>query len=403
MSRVVHRTLRAIAMTIALMGASLWVVPATAQDDSLETAKRQELELIRQRAQENREAAKRLRGQESKALVRLKRTDRELRSTRKRLQALQQRQRSLGQQLRVTRVDFQRSVLSLQQQKAQLSRRLRNLYKYGVGRELEFLLSPRSFAQLLARWDFLVMVAEQDRVLLEDVMAKKELVEANQHRIESNITTIKTTATRASLENNRLAGLRRERASSVHAIQSQRQAYEAAAAELEKTARATQRLIAQLERRRKLESERARAEGRAPQPYTGDFAKGQGRLDWPVRGSVVGRFGPEKHPRWGTTTLNNGVDIEVPIGSAVHAVAKGRVDYTSEDFGAFGQIVILNHGDGYYTLYGHLSQIRTSVGQEVQPGQVIAQSGETGSLKGPILHFEVRKGGTPLNPQDWLQ
>ena len=122
-----------------------------------------------------------------------------------------------------------------------------------------------------------------------------------------------------------------------------------------------------------------------------------------MRGGLVGRFGPERHPRWGTVTLNNGVDIETALGSPVNVVAKGRVDYTSEDFGTYGQIIIVNHGDGYYTLYGHLSEILVSVGQEVPSGQVIARSGESGSLKGPILHFEVRKGGTPLDPEAWLQ
>jgi murein DD-endopeptidase MepM/ murein hydrolase activator NlpD len=79
------------------------------------------------------------------------------------------------------------------------------------------------------------------------------------------------------------------------------------------------------------------------------------------------------------------------------------VDYVSEDFGTYGQIVIVNHGDGYYTLYGHLSEIAVAVGNEVQSGQTIARSGDTGSLKGAILHFEVRKGGASLNPEEWLR
>ena len=131
--------------------------------------------------------------------------------------------------------------------------------------------------------------------------------------------------------------------------------------------------------------------------------RAEGALDWPVRGEVVGRFGQEKHPKWGTLTMNNGIDIAVPVGTAVHAVGKGRVDYVSDDFGTYGQIVIINHGDGYYTLYGHLSAIAVSVGNEVAPGQTVGRSGETGSLKGPVLHFEVRKGGQSLDPLQWLQ
>ncbi|TMQ69518.1 MAG: M23 family metallopeptidase [Candidatus Eisenbacteria bacterium] len=79
------------------------------------------------------------------------------------------------------------------------------------------------------------------------------------------------------------------------------------------------------------------------------------------------------------------------------------MDYVSNDFGTYGQMIIVNHGDSYYTLYGHLSDIAVSVGQEVTAGQVIARSGDTGSLKGPILHFEVRRGAAALNPQDWLR
>jgi septal ring factor EnvC (AmiA/AmiB activator) len=390
---------RRIAIVVLALLASL---PAAAQD-SLETAKRRELEDIRRQAQESRDAAAQLKGQEGKALVRLRRTEHELTETRKRLRALQSRRELLDRKLEDTSVDLQRSQRSLGSQREKLSRRLRGLYKFGAARELEFLLSTRTFAQLLARWDFLVMVAEQDRVLLEDIEAKKEVVEANKNRLESNRTEIDRNTQRTHSENERLAALRSERATSVKTIQSRRQAYEAAAAELEKTARAIQRLLTQLERKRKEEAARAKSQGLPPQPYTGDFAKGHGHLDWPLRGEVVGTFGPEKHPKWGTVTLNNGIDIASPIGAPVHSVAKGRVEYVSEDFGTYGQMIVLNHGDGYYTLYGHLSEIDVTVGQEVVAGQSIARSGDSGSLKGPILHFEVRKGGTSLNPQEWLQ
>ncbi|HZJ72991.1 MAG TPA: peptidoglycan DD-metalloendopeptidase family protein, partial [Planctomycetota bacterium] len=302
-----------------------------------------------------------------------------------------------------TRTSLERSVLSLQNQRQRLARRLRNVYKSGAARDLEFLLSTRSFANLLARWDYLVMVAEQDRILLEGVRNQKEMVEADQARLESNLNEIERNARRTTDESTRLGRLRNERAGTVRNIQNQRESFEAAAAELERTARSIQRLLAELERKRKAEAEKAKQQGRQPEPYTGDFAKAQGQLDWPVRGDIVGHYGPEKHPKWGTVVPNNGIDIAAPIGTAVHAVAKGRVDYVSEDFESYGQMVILNHGDGYYTLYAHLSEISVSVGQEVAPGQGIGRSGDTGSLKGPVLHFEVRKGGASVNPESWLR
>ena len=393
----------ALAATLALAIAITLAPHRARAQDSLEAAKRAELERIQQEARQHREAASRLRGQEQKELVQLRRTDRQLSASRKRLQTLQGRRQTLNRDLSTTRANLERSIESLDEQRARLRTRLRNLYKFSAGRELEFLISTRSFAQLLARWDFLVMVAEQDRVLLESIQGQKEQVEANRDRLELNLDEVQRNTQRTTRESSHLAGLRAARSKSVLAIQMQRATYEAAAAELEKTARAIRGLLASLERKRREEQDQARSSGRQPQPYTGNFEAGKGRLAWPVRGQLVGRFGRETHPRWGTLTMNNGIDIETPVGTPVHAVARGRIEYVSEDFGTYGQMVIINHGDGYYTLYGHLSQIGVTVGQEVTSGATIASSGDSGSLKGPILHFEVRKGGTSLDPEGWLQ
>jgi len=386
---------------LAPLALLLIAAPLLAQD-SLETLKRKELEEINRRARENREKATQLKGKESQAVSQLRRTERDLAVTRKRLKNLQNRQRTLDAQLDVTRVNLERSVLSLEQQRQLLARRLRALYKAGAGSDLEFMLSSSSFAQLLARWDFSVMVAEQDRVLLEDYRGRKEQVEADKQRLEVNLTQVDRNAKKTDQQNQKLNALRTERAGNVKTIQTQRQAYEAAAVELEKTARSIRNLLATLERKRREEAERAKAAGRAPQPYAGDFAKGQGQLEWPLRGNVVGRFGNEVHPKWGTVTPNNGIDIEAAIGTPVRTVAKGRIEYTSDDYGTYGQMILVNHGDGFYTMYGHLSSIGVTVGQEVAAGAVIGQSGDSGSLKGPVLHFEVRKGGAALDPMDWL-
>lgn len=386
-----------------LLAAGLFLFTGALAQDSVETAQRRELDRIQREAASKREAARRLLGQENKELSNLRRTERKLNVTRKRLRALQQRQQLLGRELESTRANLEKSLRTLTEQKARLSRRLRSLYKYGPDHQLEFLLSGQSFARLLARWDFLVMVAEQDRTMVEDVLAQKEVVEAERKRLSVNLDEVGRTTKRTDKESTQLTNLRQQKATTVQGIQSQRQSYEAAAAELERTAGSIRRLLAQLERKRKEEAEKARQQGRTVAPYSGDFARGEGSLDWPVTGDLVGRFGTETHPKWGTVTMNNGIDIATPIGTGVKAVAKGRVDYTSDDFASYGQIVILNHGDGYYTLYGHLSSIAVSVGQDVSPGQTVGRSGDTGSLKGPILHFEVRKGALSLNPESWLR
>lgn len=391
----------ALALTTLLV---LGLVPGTpSAQDSLEASKRRELEAMRRAAQEKRAQAGALRGQETRAVGELKRTERQLSATRRRLRALRARRERLDQQLDVNRANLQRSVESLQRQRSKLSRRLRHMYMMGPARELEYLVSPSSFGELLMRWDFLQMVAASDRLLLENVRSEKNQVEAHQQVLEDNLQEVSRTAKKTDAETTKLTGLRQRHAATVRQIQSKREDYEAAAAELERNARALQGLLARLERQRKAEADKARGEGRNPQPYSGDFARGQGQLDWPVRGSVVGSFGLETHPRFGTQVRNDGIDISVPVGTAVRAVAKGRVDAADEDYGGAGGLVVINHGDGYYTIYSHLSEVSVSNGAEVPAGAVIGRSGEEGSLKGPSLHFEVRKGSSPLNPANWLR
>jgi len=376
---------------------------ALAQQDSLEAQKRRELETLSQQAREKRAQAGALKGQETRALGDLKRTERELTATRKRLKTLRARRERLDDQLELTRANLERSVASLTTKRDQLARRLRHIYMEGPARELEFLVSTRSFAVLMMRWDFLQMVAEQDRLLLESVETEKDRVEANKRRLETNLQEVSANAQRTTKESTKLTTLRTSRANTVQQIQSKREEYEAAAAELERSARAVAGLLARLERSRQAEATRARGEGRNPQPYSGDFARGQGQLDWPAQGSVVGHMGLETHPRFGTQVRNDGIDIAVPVGTSVRAVAKGRVDFANDDYEGVGGMIVLNHGDGYYTIYSHLSDVSVSTGSEVTAGTVIGHSGETGSLKGPVLHFEVRKGATPLNPESWLR
>ena len=367
---------------------------ARAQVDTVTAAQREQLEALQKKARENREAAAGLRRQENAMVRQLNRTDRDLTATRRRLRDLRYRAQRLDSQLDVTRLDLDRNLARLSDQRAALRQRLRAMYKFGPARELEFLFSTQSFAQLMARWDYLVLVAEQARQLLEGVRERKEVVETLEHRLEGHRAQVDRTTLQTTSENKRLAQQRASRQQTLSGIQTQRQAYEAAAAQLERDAQALKRLIARLEAKR----------AAAPVPYTGDFARGHGQLDWPARGTVVGHFGIESNPRFPNVKVpNNGVDIGVPVGTLVKSVAKGRVEYTSDSYASYGQIVILNHGDSYYTLYAHLSDISVSVGQEVTAGQIIGRSGETGSLKGPILHFEVRKGSTALDPEDWLQ
>lgn len=123
-----------------------------------------------------------------------------------------------------------------------------------------------------------------------------------------------------------------------------------------------------------------------PRAFAGDFV-------WPVRGSILSSFGP------GAGGLrNNGIDIAVPAGSSIHATADGVVAYAGDKVAVFGGLVLINHGGGWVSVYGHASEVNVVRGQKVTRGQIIGLSGDTGYASRPKLHFELRKNRVPVDP-----
>jgi murein DD-endopeptidase MepM/ murein hydrolase activator NlpD len=122
---------------------------------------------------------------------------------------------------------------------------------------------------------------------------------------------------------------------------------------------------------------------------------------WPVNGHVLSRFGDREDPFSGEGAIHTGVDISAFIGTAVHAAADGVI-YQAEYAGHYGKIVVIDHGNGMTTRYAHLSRFDVIPGQEIRRGEVIGFSGATGRVTAPHLHFEVRVGGSPVNPYPYL-
>lgn len=123
----------------------------------------------------------------------------------------------------------------------------------------------------------------------------------------------------------------------------------------------------------------------------------KGRLPWPLEGQVLTRFGMQRHPQFGTMVFRRGIEIEAREGQAVRAVSDGEVVY-ADWYKGYGKLMILDHGNGFYTLYGNLSQLDLNKGIRVTKGQIIGLAGETGSLKGAKLYFEIRRNGEAEDP-----
>lgn len=133
-----------------------------------------------------------------------------------------------------------------------------------------------------------------------------------------------------------------------------------------------------------------------------NFAQKKGKLPWAVNGKVIANFGKIIHPEYKTTIINNGISIEAITGTPVKSVAAGVVEFVGRMRG-YGKFMIVNHFDGYLTIYAHLNENFFEKGATVREGQIIASVGESGSLDGSKLHFEIRHENTALNPFDWLK
>jgi murein DD-endopeptidase MepM/ murein hydrolase activator NlpD len=122
---------------------------------------------------------------------------------------------------------------------------------------------------------------------------------------------------------------------------------------------------------------------------------------WPVNGRVLSRFGDREDPFSGEGAFHTGVDISALMGTPVHVAADGIV-LSAEFVGRYGRMVIIDHGNGMYTRYAHLSRFEVVPGQEIRRGEVLGLSGNSGRVTSPHLHFEVRLGGSPINPYPYL-
>jgi septal ring factor EnvC (AmiA/AmiB activator) len=132
------------------------------------------------------------------------------------------------------------------------------------------------------------------------------------------------------------------------------------------------------------------------------FSAHKGLLIMPVNGKIINLFGPYKNPKYNINNFRSGIDIKAEHGEPIRSVFKGKVIY-SNWFKGYGNMIIIDHGNSYYTVYAHMEETFKSKGDPVDAGEVIATVGDTGSMTGAKLYFEVRHHGKPVNPLKWLK
>ncbi len=350
------------------------------------------LKELRQEMEANRQRARELGGREQGILAEIRDLEESLDLSKKILSGLERQEVELLAELSTTRSALNEARTRLDWRKGELAKALRQMYKHGRYHSLEILLSSKSFPNLLERFRFLGSVAGGNRRqlrLVEDEQARYDRVLQTLLRRSADLEDLKRERQR---EQQNMETDVRQRTRILEGVRTEKSEYERMVDDLERSAVEMEALIA------RMEAEAVRRTAVA----SGDFEAMKGMLRVPVDGELVVGFGKHRHPKFGTVTFSNGIDYRARLGVPVKAVAAAIVEHVSWLTG-YGQCVILSHGKGYYTLYAHCSEVFVDVGQEVREGERIASVGETGSLIGPALHFEIRQGRKALDPAAWLR
>ena len=371
-----------------------------------EIKKRQaELQTIRDQIREFEEKIKEQVHNEQAALELLDTYDRKGTLVRRLITKLRAAEQDLQRRVEATRG----AVETLEKQLAFLKKHYANyvasVYKAGRVHDIELLLSSNSINQFYIRTEYLKRFSAQRKNDAENIVAKKQGIEETQAHQQQQLSEERRLIAEKGAEEDRLALLAADRREILSQIRNDKKLVQRAIERQMKAAKELENIIADLIEadriRKEREAEQAR-KGKLPQPppVSGGFELKNGKLPWPVaEGTVVAKFGNQKHPTLKTITQNTGIDIAVKAGTPVTAVAEGEVA-TIWWLPSYGNLVILNHYNGYRTVYTHLAEISVTEGQKLKEGDIIAESGE--ALDGPRLHFEVWKDREKQNPEQWL-
>lgn len=351
-------------------------------------ANRKELEEIRQRI-----------GKTSRNLEEKKRAEKiansDLQKVEKSLERMTERTAAISSRLDQLTVRIRRAESDLGQTGEQINglsslvkQRLVALYKGGEITSAQTFFTPGPAAEVANDFIYLQKIVEHDRELLGGYQLRLN----HQNQNLQQLATLRQEQLRLKQE------MEKERREMVQVAKMK----EDLLLQVRKDKNSLSRQLTELQGRAKridgLISNFETTRNREPAAPGTAFSGQKGRLSWPVNGRVRIPFGNSRHPDLGTPYQSHGIEIEVSGELPVKSVWSGKVVFANV-FKGYNNLLIIDHGDGYYTLYAQTSQLTCNVGDKISRGQVVAQTdGSAGRF-----YFEIRKGGTPLDPKNWLQ
>ena len=324
--------------------------------------------------------------------------ERQAAATSRVVRSLDQQLGSLVEEVENVNVSLARTQDELAVKRATLRFRVREIYKRGPLYSVEAMLSAESFGSLVARYKYLHLIAKRDRALVKRVETLNNQITAQRFLLVRLRGDMETNRTVKAQEEARLRRLELQRGRTLAQIQAQAKQAAERLRQMQRDEERRASIIAALEESRRRSESRPNAAPTTRTLTTADI----GRLDWPVDGEIVYRFGRLVNPN-STSIRWNGVGIGAPTGTPVKAVSTGDVAL-AEGSGTYGLTVILQHGGGAYSIYSSLASVSVRKGAKVNKGDVIGTVGQSDPDLPPRLHFVMRpKDGVAVDPLEWLR
>jgi septal ring factor EnvC (AmiA/AmiB activator) len=249
------------------------------------------------------------------------------------------------------------------------------------------LVTSEDIPQFIRRWHYLKSIAEYEYHLMNEYEKNLSTLQTQKKRQAELLNSLKKEQSELLKKEAELRHNKKKKRQLLASIRKERSLYKKMLAELKESSKRLRKLI--------IESEKKKFALKG-------FSKMKRRLPWPVKGRLALPYGSYVDPKFKTPVFRNGIHIKAREGETVRAVYAGKVVF-ADWFKGYGRVVIINHGEGYYTVYANLSEIFLSKGDIIKKGAPVGRVGESGTLNAPGLYFEVRYKGKPLNPLHWLR
>jgi murein hydrolase activator len=374
-----------------------------------EQQQQDDLDSLQEQLKEKRAAYQQITGKEESILGKLREIDQQLQAAEQKLKATQQQLAQNTGALQKIEANLANLQNQYRSQHTALAKRLRAIYKMGDLGYLSSLLTFSTQANVQQQMKYLQQIAASDQKLIEEAQAGIQAIRQEKQALEHQKQQIAQVQQDIEEQSRAILRQKHQQTTLLTTIRQDKEQFKQVIAELQASAEKLDNFLDDMESSKEKLHNKLIAKGKSIifpnnqdeliKTYGKHFQANKGKLLWPVQGKIITNFGRVKIGD--TYTHYKGVDIQADNGTPFYSVFKGTIKF-ADWFEGYGNLIIVDHGSNYYTLYAHADEISVQSGDLVDTRQVLGKVGDTDSIKGSHLYFEIRANGKPVNPENWL-